>query len=345
MKVDARLDPGDLADVRRDARHAEVAGYGGLWTSETNHDPFLPLVVAAEHTERIQLGCAVAVAFARNPMTVASTTHDLQRFSAGRFTLGLGTQVKPHIERRFSMPWSSPAARLGEFVDAVRAILAAWETDSPLYFEGEFYRHTLMTPMFRPQPHGLGAPRIILGGVGKGMIRTAGRVADGLLTHAFSTPSYLRAEVLPLVAEGRGSRGGDGADFEIGCRVFLATGRTEEEVDSAKDAVRRRIAFYGSTPAYQRVLEHHGWAELGTELTRLSRTDDPDRWSTMSGLVDDDILETFTVVAEPEHAAEGLVERYRGVADRLWFYAPYQPAPGLLDEITASLRQRATAFR
>lgn len=339
MHVDARLDSGELAAISCDARNAEAVGYGGLWTSETNHDPFLPLVVAAEHTRRIQLGCAVAVAFARNPMTVASTTHDLQRFSAGRFTLGLGTQVRPHIERRFSMPWSSPAARLEEFIHAVRAILTAWETDAPLRFEGEFYRHTLMTPMFRPQPHGLGVPRIIMGGVGRAMIRTAGRVADGLLTHAFSTPSYLLSQVLPLVEEGLAARAGTPLDFEVGCRVFLATGRDDAAIDQARESVRRRIAFYGSTPAYQQVLEHHGWGDLGAELNRLSRGEDPDRWSMMAALVDDDLLHAFAIVAEPHEVAEQVVARYRGVADRLWFYTPYEPAPGLLDEITGSIRR------
>ena len=341
MKIDARLDATDIPEVREAARRAETDGYAGLWTSETAHDPFLPLVVAAEHTERISLGCAVAVAFARNPMTVASVTHDLQRYSGGRFTLGLGTQVKAHIERRFSMPWSDPAARLAEFVAAVRAILSSWETGEPLSFEGRYYRHTLMTPMFRPQPHGHGLPRIIMGGVGPSMIRTAGVVADGLLVHAFSTPSYVRSEVLPAVARGLSDRGLDRSDFEVSCRGFLATGRDDAELEAAKEAVRARIAFYASTPAYRPVLEHHGWGALGDELRTLSRSQDATRWSAMSRLVDDEVLETFAVVAEPQDAGAQIRRRYAEVADRFWLYTPYLLAPALLDEVTESLLRPA----
>lgn len=343
MKIDARLDPGSLQRIREVAEQAERAGYGGLWTSETAHDPFLPLVVAAEHTSRIDLGCAVAVAFARNPMTVANATHDLQRFSEGRFTLGLGTQVRAHVERRFSMPWSSPAARLEEFIAAVRAILTAWEDGSRLEFEGEFYRHTLMTPMFRPEPHGHSLPRIVIGGVGPGMVRTAARGADGLLVHAFSTPAYLEAVTLPSLAEGLAERGATLDSFEVSCRVFLATGRTEEEVHAAAHAIRGRIAFYGSTPAYQPVLEHHGWAELGRELGRLSRTDDPGRWATMTGLVDDEVLRTFAVIGSPGAAAAEVARRYDGLADRLWYYTPYQPADGLLDQVTRAVQAAVVA--
>jgi probable F420-dependent oxidoreductase len=337
MKVDARLDAGTLTDVRLAARHAESAGYGGLWTSETAHDPFLPLAVAAEHTSRIDLGCAVAVAFARNPMTVANATHDLQTYSQGRFTLGLGTQVRSHVERRFSMPWSSPAARMEEFIGAVRAILTSWEDGTPLTFEGDFYRHTLMTPMFRPAPHGFGLPRIIVGGVGPAMIRMAGRAADGLLVHAFSTPSNLDGVVVPSILDGLAGRGLARDDFEVSCRVFLATGRNEAEIEVARTAVRARIAFYGSTPAYQAVLEHHGWAVLGSELNRLSRTDDPDRWSAMTDLVDDEVLTAFAVVGPPAKAAAQVVSRYGRLADRLWYYTPYRPADGLLDEVTSAI--------
>lgn len=338
MKIDARLDAGSLTDVRDAARHAEDTGYGGLWTSETSHDPFLPLVVAAEHTSRIELGCAVAVAFARSPMTVANATHDLQRFSRGRFTLGLGTQVRPHIERRFSMPWSSPSARLEEFIGAVRAILSSWEDGTPLAFEGDFYRHTLMTPMFRPEPHGHGLPRIIIGGVGPGMVRTAARAADGLLLHAFSTPGYLDAVVLPNIHEALTARGANRDEFDLSCRVFLATGRTEAELKVATNSVRARIAFYGSTPAYQAVLAHHGWTELGVRLNDLSRTDDPDRWSAMAALIDDEVLTTFAIVGNPVEAAAQIESRYGRLADRLWYYTPYRPADGLLEEVTHAIQ-------
>ncbi len=341
MKVDARLDVSTIDEMTTAVRQREVEGYAGLWTSETSHDPFLPLMVAAQHTESIQIGCAVAVAFARNPMTIANLAHDLQMYSCGRFTLGLGTQVKPHIERRFSMPWSHPAERMTEFVLAVRAILNAWETGKPLAFEGKFYSHTLMTPMFTPSAHGYGPPQIIMAGVGERMIEAAGSTADGILLHAFSTPDYIRQCVLPLVSRGLATRGGSREDFEISCRGFLVTGRDERELNMAKEAVRERIAFYGSTPAYRPVLEHHGWGALGEQLHGLSKSSDVDRWTKMAGLVDDDVVNTFAVVAEPDRAGLEITRRYVGVADRFWFYTPYAVTPDVLSSIARSIQSNA----
>ncbi|NGP07802.1 TIGR03617 family F420-dependent LLM class oxidoreductase, partial [Rhodococcus sp. 14C212] len=323
MRVDARLDVDTLSKIGRTASRLEREGYAGLWTSETSHDPFLPLTVAAEHTDHVQLGCAIAVALARNPMTIANVTHDLQTYSGGRFVLGLGTQVRSHIERRFSMPWSEPAARFEEFIAAVRAILTAWETGEPLSFEGKFYRHTLMTPMFRPAPHGHGLPPIIMAGVGERMLETAGRIADGVLVHAFSTPHHLRTVVLPALQRGFDSCATVRADFEVSCRGFLVTGRDESELEQAREAVRARIAFYASTPAYRPVLDSHGWSSIGDRLTALSRSEDEDRWARMSALVEDEMLETFAVVAEPERAAAEIARRYDGLVDRYWYYTPH----------------------
>ncbi|MGE2713263.1 TIGR03617 family F420-dependent LLM class oxidoreductase [Mycolicibacterium litorale] len=337
MKVDARLDVDDVETMCHTVRRLEAEGYAGIWTSETAHDPFLPLMIAAQQTERIQLGCAVAVAFARNPMTVANVAHDLQRYSRGRFTLGLGTQVKPHIERRFSMPWSDPMARLEEFIAAVKAILTAWETGERLHFEGSYYRHTLMTPMFRPEPHGHGHPPIIMAGVGARMVEAAGRSADGILVHAFSTPEYLRDVVLTAVDRGLSSRARARDGFEVSCRGFLATGRDEHELERAKQAVRARIAFYASTPAYLPVLEHHGWADLGKQLNTLSRSGGDDRWTEMASLIDDEVLATFAVVAEPDRAGAEIAKRYRGIADRYWFYTPYPIAADVLSSISRTI--------
>lgn len=337
VKVDARLDVDTLHEIGRSASRLEREGYAGLWTSETNHDPFLPLAVAAEHTDDIQLGCAIAVAFARNPMTVATVTHDLQAYSGGRFTLGLGTQIKPHIERRFSMPWSEPAARFEEFVAAVRAIMTAWETGEPLAFEGRFYRHTLMTPMFRPAPHGHGLPPIVMAGVGERMIETAGRIADGVLVHAFATPHHLKTTVLPALQRGLDAGGVARADFEVGCRGFLVTGRDEAEMEQARQAVRARIAFYASTPAYRPVLDSHDWGPIGDQLTALSRSGGEDRWARMSALVDDEMLESFAVVAEPDRIAAEIARRYDEIVDRYWYYTPYPIDRELLSDITGQL--------
>ncbi|WP_016695812.1 TIGR03617 family F420-dependent LLM class oxidoreductase [Rhodococcus rhodochrous] len=345
MLVDARLDVDTLDEIGRTASRLENEGYAGLWTSETNHDPFLPLTVAAEHTRRVQLGCAIAVAFARNPMTIAQIAHDLQTYSGGRFLLGLGTQVRPHIERRFSMPWSEPAARFEEFVAAVRAILTAWETGEPLAFEGRFYRHTLMTPMFRPEPHGHGLPPIIMAGVGERMLETAGRIADGVLVHAFCTPHHLRTVVRTALRRGFDARSTDRAGFEVGCRGFLVTGGDEVEFEQAREAVRSRIAFYASTPAYRPVLDSHGWGEIGDRLTALSRSGNADRWERMSALVGDEMLETFAVVAEPKRAAAVIARRYAGLADRFWCYTPYPLNPRILSDITTDLERETCASR
>ncbi len=340
MKVDARLDIGTIETMARNAAQIEDDGYAGLWTSETNHDPFLPLMVAAQHTRDTQLGIAIAVAFARNPMIVANLAHDLQTYSGGRFTLGLGTQIKPHIERRFSMPWSDPIHRLGEFIEAVRAILTAWETGDPLNFDGRFYQHTLMTPMFRPSPHGHGLPPIVMAGVGTRMLEAAGRTADGVLVHAFCTPHYLRDGVLPAIDRGLSTSGRSRQGFEVSCRGFLATGRDETELRLAKQAVRARIAFYASTPAYRPVLDAHGWGDLGERLYALSRSDTDDRWTRMAALVDDDVLRTFATIAEPERAGAEINHRYGGIADRYWFYTPYPIDPMLLASIANDIGER-----
>ena len=202
MKVDGKLNVWRTAEVVEEARHHEKAGYDGLWASESKHDPFLPLLLAAEHTDRLEVGTAIAVAFARSPMQLAYTAHDLQTYSGGRFVLGLGSQIKPHIERRFAMPWSRPAARMREYVSALRAIWAAWNEGEKLDFRGDFYTHTLMSPFFSPPPAPGGAPQVFVAAVGEAMTRVAGEVADGLLAHGFTTERYLREVTLPTVEAG-----------------------------------------------------------------------------------------------------------------------------------------------
>ncbi|MCE2512691.1 MAG: LLM class F420-dependent oxidoreductase [Acidimicrobiia bacterium] len=321
MKIDSML-LGSITDAGRTAAGLEAAGYSGAWTAEGPHDPFLPLAVAAARTTEIELGTAIAVAFARNPMLLANIGWDLQTLSQGRFVLGLGSQIKPHITKRFSMEWSRPAARMREMVQAVRAIWEAWQHGTPLRFEGEFYRHTLMTPMFAPKATDLadfGPPPIFLAGVGPLMTEVAGEVCDGFLCHPFTTERFLREVTLPALERGR-ARAGTGMDgYEIASSAFVVTGETDEEVERSAAATRQQIAFYGSTPAYRPVLDIHGWGDLQTELNTLSKRG---QWVEMGALIDDEILNTFAVVSAPEGVASELGRRYGDIISRISFYAP-----------------------
>jgi probable F420-dependent oxidoreductase len=323
MKVDAMLRSTGLKALAAEGREREAAGYDGLWSFEAAHDPFLPLIPVAEHTEHIAVGTGIAVAFARNPMSMAYVSYDVQVHSEGRFLLGLGSQVKPHIERRFQMPWGNPAPRMREYVQALRAIWASWETGERLNFRGDFYSHTLMTPFFSPEPSPWGPPKVYLAAVGEHMTRAAGEVCDGIQPHAFTTQRYLRERTLPLLEEGLAVSGRTLADFSISFGGFVVTGRTEEEMAAAVAGTRQQIAFYGSTPAYRTVLEMHGWEQLGVDLNALSRGTDPDRWRQMGELIDDDVLREFAVIAEPDDLGPALLARYGGIVDRFNFYAPY----------------------
>ncbi|MFD5830099.1 TIGR03617 family F420-dependent LLM class oxidoreductase [Lentzea sp. NPDC060358] len=308
MKLDKAAVDYTPADAGSLAKSAEDLGYDGFWLAETKHDPFLALAGAAVVTERIELGTAIAVAFARNPMTVATTANDLRLVSGGRFNLGLGSQVEAHITKRFAMPWSRPAARMREFVLAIRAIWHAWETGERLAFRGEFYKHTLMTPFFDPGPNPHGAAPIYLAGVGERMTEVAGEVADGFLCHNFTTERYLREVTLPALERGRAKAGKTLEGFEISGPVFAAT--NDEEVAD----VKRQIAFYGSTPAYRPVLDLHGWGALHEELHRRSRRQ---QWAEMSELITDEVLHEFCVVGSRETVAAALLDRYGDVVTRI----------------------------
>jgi len=325
VKVDGGLGLSpDIATIVANAKAQEAAGYDGIWTAETSHDPFLPLVLAAEHTERLELGTSIAVAFARNPMLLANLGWDLQALSKGRFNLGLGTQIKPHITKRFSMEWSHPAARMKEMVSAMRAIWETWQTGEKLQFRGEFYQHTLMTPFFTPNRADLadfGTPNIWLAGVGELMTRTAGEVCDGFICHGFTTEQYLRDVTLVKLREGRERAGKTMDDFMISGPFFVVTGHSDEDMAKADAATRQQIAFYGSTPAYAKVFEHHGWDGLQPRLNALSKAGN---WVEMGKLIDDEILSTFAVVAPPDRVAPELKARYGDIVDRLSFYAPGQ---------------------
>jgi probable F420-dependent oxidoreductase len=334
----ALLSTGGVDDVPALAADLEARGYAGIWAAEVDHDPFLLLHAAGRATERVTVGTAIAVAFARSPMTVALTAHDLQRYTRGRFVLGLGTQIKAHIERRYSMPWSAPAARMREYVGALKAIWAAWQDATPLRFEGEFYRHTLMTPMFSPAAHEWGGPPVHLAAVGPLMTRLAGEVADGLLVHGFTTARYLAERTIPALEEGLALAARDRGEVTVSLPGLVVTGRTDAERAEAAAAVKATIAFYGSTPAYRPVLELHGWDALADELHALSVGRREDKWTAMAGLVDDDVLTAFAVVAEPDDVAAEVRARFDGLVDRFSVYASYPAPPDLWDPLLAAFR-------
>jgi probable F420-dependent oxidoreductase len=332
MKVDGGIPLSDTAEIARVAKELEDVGYDGALSAETNHDPFLPLVIAAEHTERLELGTGIAVAFARNPMTLANIGYDLQAFSRGRFRLGLGSQIKPHIEKRYSMEWSHPAARMRELVLAMRAIWACWNDGVPLEFRGEYYRHTLMTPFFNPGPNPYGDPSIHLAAVGELMTEVAGEVCDGILLHAFTTARYVREVTMPALERGWARSGRQRADFEISGPMFVVSGTSDEELEQAMRGTKEQIAFYGSTPAYRGVLELHGWGDLQDDLNRLSKQGE---WTAMGELITDDVLDAFAVVAAPEDVPKAMMERYDGTIDRVQLYLPYRSDPDRWKQVIA----------
>ena len=312
MKVSGMLGA-DLDMAPLAIAELERRGYDAAFSAEINNDPFFPLILAAEHSQNIALATSISVAFARNPMTTANLAWDLNQYSRGRFTLGLGSQIKQHITRRFSMPWSHPAARMREFIQAMRAIWSCWETGEKLQFEGEFYQHNLMPPMFTPGKAEFGRPAVTLAAVGPLMTETAAEVADGLIAHGFTTEKYLREVTLPAVQRGLEKAGRKRSEFDISSPVMVVSGRDQQAFEDSRLAVQSQIAFYASTPAYRPVLELHGWSDLHEEARRLTREG---RWQDMGALITDDILKTFAIVTEDiEQVPAQLKERYGDLVD------------------------------
>jgi probable F420-dependent oxidoreductase len=316
MKLDTGFPPVDLEQAPVFAQAAEAVGFDGVWTSETQHDPFLPLALIAEHSKRMRLGSAVAIAFARSPGTVAYTAWDLAKLSKGRFILGLGTQVKPHIVRRFGMPWpESPVNHLREFVAAVRAFWETWQTGGALNYRGEHYKLNLMTPFFNPGPIDHPQIPIFLAGVNPGLCRLAGEIAEGFHAHPLHSVDYLSQVVRPALLEGAQRADRNLESFELTASVFVVTDDNEELL------ARGQIAFYASTPSYRPVFQLHGWDSLAEELSQMARGGE---WYEMAGKIPDEVLDTFAVVASPGDLGAALVERYQGLAQRLIPYTPYQ---------------------
>ncbi len=312
MKVDAGIG-NNLNTIPESVKQLEAEGYDGVRTAEMNHDPFFPLLMAAEHSQSLEIASSIAVAFARSPMILANIAHDLNAYSKGRFTLGLGSQIKPHITKRFSMPWGAPAEQMRELVLAMRAIWANWYEGEPLQFVGKHYQHTLMTPAFIPQDTEYGAPKVVLAAVGPKMTEVAGEVADGMIIHPFSTQAYIDSVTLPAIDSGLAKAGKSRADFELSYSCFVVTGRDEAEFAASKKAAQERIAFYGSTPAYKGVLDSIGCGDMQGELNAMSKQG---RWQEMGTLITDDMLNAFGVVGEPGEIAPMMLERYGSFVDR-----------------------------
>ncbi|MBX7212660.1 MAG: TIGR03617 family F420-dependent LLM class oxidoreductase [Thermoflexales bacterium] len=309
---------GAVADIVARATRAEALGYDALWTSETQHDPFLPLALAAEHTQRIELGTAIAVAFARSPMSLASQAWDLQKMSAGRFVLGLGTQVKAHIERRFGMTWDHPAPRLREYVLAIRAIWRAWQTGEPLAFRGEFFKLTLMTPFFNPGPIPHPDIPIYIAGVNDHLCRVAGEVCEGFHVHPFHTPKYIAEVILPNIEAGLRAAGRSRDAITLASGVFVIVGDTPEARARSRESARQQISFYASTPTYHPVFELHGWGEQAQALGALAARG---KWREMPALVSDEMLATFAEEGGWAELPAKLNRRYAGLLDRVMYYS------------------------
>ncbi len=321
MKIDTQM-RGDapFERVGEEARRLERMGFDCAWTFEAAHNPFLPLALASSATERIDVGTNIAVAFARSPFSMAQAAWDLQRGSRGRFRLGLGTQVRAHVERRFSMPFDHPAARVTDYIRCVRAIWDTFQNGARPAYEGRFYSFRLMNPFFDPGP--IDHPRIpiYLAGVNERMCRAAGEVADGFHVHPMHSAGYLRDVVRPAIEEGARASGRAGAELELYAPVFAVSGESEAERSEAEQEVRRQIAFYASTPNYRALLEYHGLGGIGKDLSALMRRGEFDA---MPRLVPDALVEEVAVAAPPAGLAAELRRRRQGLLDRVSLYFPF----------------------
>lgn len=320
MKFDVTITPRSLNDVPDLARRIEALGFSGLWTTETAHNPFLPLTLAASATQRLELGTAIAVAFPRSPMVTAQVAWDLAAQSGGRFILGLGTQVKPHIEKRFSTTWAAPAPRLREYIESMRAIWNSFQNGAMLKYRGEHYRFALMTPFFSPGAIEHPNVPIYIAGVNEHLCRLAGELCQGFHVHPFHTVRYLQELALPNIERGAQKAGRTRADVALTCAVFVVTSRNAQEVEGNSGAVRAQIAFYASTPSYRTIMEMHGWAELADRLNVMSREG---RWAEMGSLISDEVLHEFAVVAPADELAHAVKARYEGLLDRVGYYFPF----------------------
>lgn len=334
MKVDTMLTTG-MRGAAAAVRAAEVDGFAGLWAGDgAGIDPMMTFAAAADAQQTATFGTSILVAFGRSPMTVAGQAWEMQAHTGGHFLLGLGTQVQAHIERRYSMPWSRPVERMREYVDALHAIWECWQTGGDLAFTGEFYTHTLMPPLFRAQPIEPGRPKVLLAAVGPRMTQAAGAVGDGVILHNFTTEAFMREVTLPALEKGFAERRRDGEGFDVVFPCLIATGDSDDDMARALRGVRRRIAFYGSTPAYRRVLEVHGWGGLQDELRTLTKEG---RWDEMEHAIGDEVVEAFAVVGAPGDVPALVERRFGDVVTRLIFALPYRVDDDVADRVVAGL--------
>lgn len=323
MILDAALPPIPLRSISKIARSAEEMGFGALWTTETVHDPFLAAALVAESTRSIGFGTSIAIAFSRSPTNIAYTAWDLAQFSQGRFILGLGTQVKAHIERRFGMPWpDSVVGKFREQIQAIRALWNCWQTGEPLNFRGNYYKLSLMSPFFNPGPIMHPQIPIYIAGVNTGLARLAGEIADGFIVHPLHTDAYFQKVILPAIQEGANKNNRELKDIVISASAFVATSPEEESF------VRAQIAFYASTPSYRNVLRFHGWEDTAEQLSKLAARGS---WGDMPALIDQAMLNKFAIVCPQEDLPAKMQSRYQGMVDRLSLYIPY--SPGERDEL------------
>ncbi|MFZ1793657.1 MAG: TIGR03617 family F420-dependent LLM class oxidoreductase [Anaerolineae bacterium] len=325
MKIDTGIgidNVGDLKSMAAFAAQAEEIGYDALWSSETQHDPFLPLALAATSTKKMGLGTGIAVAFARSPTVLAHQAWDMQKLSGGRFILGLGTQVKPHIERRFGMIWDQPTARLREYILAIRELWRAWQTDGKINFRGEFFKLTLMTPFFNPGPIDHPHIPIYIAGVNERLCQLAGELCEGFHVHPFHTPKYLAEFILPNIEEGLRKNGRTRKDIALASGVFVIGGVTPEQRAINREDVRRQISFYASTPSYAPVFELHGWGGQAEQLSQLAARG---KWAEMPAVITDDILYTFAEEGDWAELAGKVAKRYDGLLDRVMYYLQAPP--------------------
>lgn len=342
MQVETGLPITDWRKVGAAAAKAESDGFDGVLSFEIANDPFAPLTIAALTTEKVRLGTAIAVCFPRSPMVVANTAWDLQVHSKGRFTLGLGTQVKGHNERRFSVPWSPPLPRLREYVQSLRAIWRCWEKGEKLDFEGEHYRFTLMTPEFAPPPSGLPPVPVTIAAVRPAMLKLAGRVCDGVRLHGFATKKYVDEVALPKIEEGLAKAGRSRSSFEIWGGGFVVTGKDEAALVKEREGIRYRVAFYGSTRSYHPVLAIHGWEDLGMKLHEMSKKG---QWKEMAAEVPDEVLETFAVVATYDDLVKKLDDRFGGITDSITLGFPRGVPEGEARELLQDVRRIDSPFQ
>lgn len=321
MKIDVVLTEPFLSDIPKLSTIVEETGFNCLWTSETKHNPFLPLVLAAENTKKMELGTAITVALARSPTVIAYTSWDLAQLSNGRFILGLGTQVRGHIQRRFGMEWNSPIEKLQEMILAIRSIWNSWQNQIPLNFKGKYFHLNLMTPFFNPGPIETPNIPIYIAGVNKKLCKTAGSLCDGFHIHPLHTQKYIQDFIIPNIQLGAEEANRSVKDVTLSGSAFVITGPDEKSINKQKEFVRSQIAFYASTPSYAKVFELHGWSQISTELNKLVSLGN---FKEMASLITDEMLETISIIGEPNEIAPLALKKYNGLLDRINFYIPFE---------------------